>query len=278
MLAPVAFATHIDSIPLVTLAQLNTDEVSAPALCCLLLQTRERSCSCLHRSQSPTPDTASLSAPHTLYAIFCLLPSDQWHTQEEQTQAARGAAARRASSCVLVAGHLSFPPPPLAVLPHLQIFALLGVHEFMPSVEILSRLEGSLCTLRPELCVSMLSALCGYNPDNLDPALLPTIVAYTPSGTSVQNMAHWSQVCRLGGVMHQLSSTGQGGGQSQPMGTLHSCTRTTMHATECQSVLQGNTECRVRQQWSAYAQPPCVLSAAAKQWPSTSPPSLPLLC
>jgi hypothetical protein len=28
LLAPVAFATHIDSIPLVTLAQLNTDEVS----------------------------------------------------------------------------------------------------------------------------------------------------------------------------------------------------------------------------------------------------------
>jgi lysosomal acid lipase/cholesteryl ester hydrolase/gastric triacylglycerol lipase len=85
----------------------------------------------------------------------------------------------------------------LLLFPLPQIFALLGIHEFMPSIEILSRLEGSLCSLRPELCVSMLSAICGYNPDNLDPALLPAIVAYTPSGTSVQNMAHWSQVGRL---------------------------------------------------------------------------------
>lgn len=64
----------------------------------------------------------------------------------------------------------------------------------MPSIEVLARLEGQLCRLQPALCVNILAAICGYNPSNLDHARLPTYVNYTPSGTSVQNMAHWSQV------------------------------------------------------------------------------------
>lgn len=64
----------------------------------------------------------------------------------------------------------------------------------MPSVELLARLEGELCKYQPALCVNILAAICGYNPDNLDERRLPTYVNYTPSGTSVMNMAHWSQV------------------------------------------------------------------------------------
>jgi hypothetical protein len=64
----------------------------------------------------------------------------------------------------------------------------------MPSIEVLSKLEGQLCKLQPALCVNILAAICGYNPSNLDQQRLPTYVNYTPSGTSVQNMAHWSQV------------------------------------------------------------------------------------
>jgi lysosomal acid lipase/cholesteryl ester hydrolase/gastric triacylglycerol lipase len=75
-----------------------------------------------------------------------------------------------------------------------QIFTLLGFHEFMPSIEVLSKLEGQLCKLQPALCVNILAAICGYNPSNLDQQRLPAYVNYTPSGTSVQNMAHWSQV------------------------------------------------------------------------------------
>jgi hypothetical protein len=76
----------------------------------------------------------------------------------------------------------------------MQIFTLLGFHEFMPSIEVLSKLEGQLCKLQPALCVNILAAICGYNPSNLDQQRLPTYVNYTPSGTSVQSMAHWSQV------------------------------------------------------------------------------------
>jgi hypothetical protein len=59
---------------------------------------------------------------------------------------------------------------------------------------VLSRLEGKLCRLQPYLCANLLSAICGYNPANLDVSMLPTYLNYTPSGTSVQNMAKWAQV------------------------------------------------------------------------------------
>jgi len=67
---------------------------------------------------------------------------------------------------------------------------------FLTLVEVLARLEGQLCQFRPELCVNMLAAICGYNPNNLDVTRLPIYVNYTPSGTSVQNMAHWAQAVR----------------------------------------------------------------------------------
>lgn len=93
----------------------------------------------------------------------------------------------------------SIPLLTLAQLNTDQIFTLLGFHEFMPSIEVLARLEGQLCRLQPALCVNILAAICGYNPSNLDQARLPTYVNYTPSGTSVQNMAHWSQAVRQPG-------------------------------------------------------------------------------
>ncbi len=34
-----------------------------------------------------------------------------------------------------------------------QVFALLGVHEFLPSVRAASWMEGQLCAAQPELCV-----------------------------------------------------------------------------------------------------------------------------
>lgn len=78
-----------------------------------------------------------------------------------------------------------------------QIFTLLGFHEFLPSSEVVSKLEGQLCQVQPYLCANLLSAICGYNPNNIDIERLPTYLNYTPSGTSVKNMAHWSQVRAL---------------------------------------------------------------------------------
>lgn len=90
----------------------------------------------------------------------------------------------------------SVPLLTLASLNTDQVFALLGIQEFMPSSEVLSKLEGQLCRLQPALCVNLLAAICGYNPSNLDVARLPIYLNYTPSGTSVKNMAHWSQAVR----------------------------------------------------------------------------------
>lgn len=93
-----------------------------------------------------------------------------------------------------------FDSCPLTSLAHyicclsLQLFILLGFHEFLPSVELLARLEGEFCKYQPAMCVNILAAICGYNPSNLDERRLATYVNYTPSGTSVKNMAHWSQV------------------------------------------------------------------------------------
>jgi lysosomal acid lipase/cholesteryl ester hydrolase/gastric triacylglycerol lipase len=82
----------------------------------------------------------------------------------------------------------------VAVVCFLQVFTLLGFHEFMPSSEILSKLEGQMCKAQPYLCVNLLSIICGYNPDNLDIERLPIYLNFTPSGTSVKNMAKWAQV------------------------------------------------------------------------------------
>ena len=51
-----------------------------------------------------------------------------------------------------------------------------------------------MCKVQPYLCVNLLSIICGYNPDNINPDSLPIYLNYTPSGTSVKNMAKWAQV------------------------------------------------------------------------------------
>lgn len=50
-------------------------------------------------------------------------------------------------------------PAPCFTLAH-QIFATIGVLEFLPSVELISWLEGGLCSTRPELCVRCALGVC----------------------------------------------------------------------------------------------------------------------
>lgn len=50
------------------------------------------------------------------------------------------------------------------------------------------------------MCINILAMIAGYNLDNVDAARLPIYLNYTPSGTSVANMAHWCQVRGLGQV------------------------------------------------------------------------------
>ncbi|KAG2445724.1 hypothetical protein HXX76_000330 [Chlamydomonas incerta] len=98
---------------------------------------------------------------------------------------------------VALAKHISSVPLlAMAAMDTDDMFSLLGLHEFLPSQQLVAALEGALCAVQPALCVSFLAALCGYNPDNLDNARLPLYLSYTPAGTSVQNMAHWAQAVR----------------------------------------------------------------------------------
>ncbi|GIL70707.1 hypothetical protein Vretimale_3817 [Volvox reticuliferus] len=98
---------------------------------------------------------------------------------------------------VAVAKHISSVPLlTMAAMGTDDMFTLMGLHEFLPSQELVAQLEGRLCVVQPYLCVSFLAALCGYNPSNLDITRLPLYLGYTPAGTSVQNMAHWAQAVR----------------------------------------------------------------------------------
>lgn len=52
-----------------------------------------------------------------------------------------------------------------------------------------------ICASAPRVCASWLTSICGANPrGNLGAGMLAKLVAHLPVGTSVQNMAHWSQV------------------------------------------------------------------------------------
>lgn len=90
----------------------------------------------------------------------------------------------------------SIPMILLAQLHTDQLFDLLGQHEFLPARKATADIFEEVCRASPLTCVSVLTAICGFNEQNLNLTRLPTYVAYAPSGTSVKNMAHWAQAAR----------------------------------------------------------------------------------
>jgi pimeloyl-ACP methyl ester carboxylesterase len=80
-----------------------------------------------------------------------------------------------------------------------QLFDMLGQHEFLPARKATADLFSEVCKTSPLACISVLTAICGFNPHNLNLTRLPTYVEYAPSGTSVKNMAHWAQLIRQSG-------------------------------------------------------------------------------
>lgn len=73
----------------------------------------------------------------------------------------------------------------------------LGVNDFLPAVSIESELFGRFCKEVPQPCLNILSMIAGYNPSNINTTRWPVYLAYSPAGTSVQNMMHWTQAVRL---------------------------------------------------------------------------------
>ena len=82
-------------------------------------------------------------------------------------------------ACVLAPPHTN--PPPLACKPH-QLVNLLGASEFLPSEKAAADLFGQVCRATPLACASVITAICGFNPDNVNLTRLPEYIQYAPSG------------------------------------------------------------------------------------------------
>lgn len=78
-----------------------------------------------------------------------------------------------------------------------QLFRMMGMNEYGGYRPGTADATVAFCSMLPAACASYLFLICGKNPQpggNLDRALLPAIMRFLPSGTSVHNMQHWSQV------------------------------------------------------------------------------------
>jgi len=86
----------------------------------------------------------------------------------------------------------------LSDLDTVLIFELFGIEDFLPSNEWLKIIGGILCLDIPMACSDFLFLLCGWDTTNLNSTRIPYYLDYTPAGTSVRNMAHWSQMVNSG--------------------------------------------------------------------------------
>ncbi|XP_010192027.1 PREDICTED: lipase member M-like isoform X2 [Mesitornis unicolor] len=81
-------------------------------------------------------------------------------------------------------------------LPEKLLRGLLGKREFLPQIECLRRLIVPVCSYRAlaRLCGSVFFCLGGCNLKNINLNRINVYIAQTSTGTSVQNIVHWSQV------------------------------------------------------------------------------------
>lgn len=66
-----------------------------------------------------------------------------------------------------------------------SVMSLLGVYEFLPSNEMMVKGGQLVCKDESpiqEVCANVLFLLCGYNSQQLNRTLLPTIIENTPAG------------------------------------------------------------------------------------------------
>jgi pimeloyl-ACP methyl ester carboxylesterase len=148
------------------------------------------------------PAVAEHVAAATGRAAVPLVCHSQGCTLALMALATRPAMRRRLAALVALApaaflAHTtSIPLEILARLDADAVFAALGGREVLPARAATSELFSEVCAATPLLCVSALSAIAGFNPDNLNRTRLPTYVAYAPSGTSCRTVAHWAQAVR----------------------------------------------------------------------------------
>jgi len=90
----------------------------------------------------------------------------------------------------------SSPIRAMAELDTEEVFEALGSKEFLPSRKVNHDAWSRLCHLFLSACGDAIGMICGYSAENMNTTRLPLYLAYTPAGTSVKNMAHWSQGVR----------------------------------------------------------------------------------
>eukprot|EP00026_Physarum_polycephalum_P009446 Phypoly_transcript_09571.p2 GENE.Phypoly_transcript_09571~~Phypoly_transcript_09571.p2 ORF type:complete len:226 (+),score=19.69 Phypoly_transcript_09571:671-1348(+) len=73
------------------------------------------------------------------------------------------------------------------------IFVLFGVRDFAPDGNLLKVLLPGVCSIDPSACDNIMGLVMGWDSTNLNNTRLPQILAHEPSGTSMQNIVHWSQ-------------------------------------------------------------------------------------
>jgi pimeloyl-ACP methyl ester carboxylesterase len=70
---------------------------------------------------------------------------------------------------------------------------LLGIKDFAPDLDVLKVLLPSICSVTPTACDNIMGLVMGWDTTNLNNTRLPVILAHEPSGTSTQNILHWTQ-------------------------------------------------------------------------------------
>jgi lysosomal acid lipase/cholesteryl ester hydrolase len=76
----------------------------------------------------------------------------------------------------------------------LQLYELLGNKEFLPNTQVVKIMASQFCSVKLELCIDLLSIIAGVS--EIDKDIVPNIIAFSPSGTSVENIIHWTQMIR----------------------------------------------------------------------------------
>jgi len=84
----------------------------------------------------------------------------------------------------------------LSVLDFQYIVEILGVKDFSPDTGILKILLPFVCTITPDLCDNVMGLIMGWNTTDVNNTRLPVIMAHEPSGTSMQNIMHWTQLVK----------------------------------------------------------------------------------
>lgn len=77
-----------------------------------------------------------------------------------------------------------------------MLFKIFGIHDFLPSNEIMRWLADFVCQ-REDLdtfCSNFLFIIDGFDKANLNKTRLPIYLGHTPAGTSVRNMVHYAQM------------------------------------------------------------------------------------